>query len=425
MAVRELTGSFRSETKNGFPEANLASAPPAGSLYSIFERIVRIPVFRAGVHHGCLERAIVWLYNACSKRTLFPFSFNESRAERSLRMFKNIGGVESFVRPRDEKGLVHMLTLRAKDFESILQSYGARWEEIVTGENHVLAIVPPADFFATQPAWKEFKKNTLLQFGWKEQTLRFDSGCVDVIITSSDANLIPYRTWAPRCFLYCRSASGPFIIDRPRAGFYLGLKQDFCFFSSRGIWKSEGTPSEAAFYLDMEAVYEKLQSLNPYNPEQLWIGGFCGGTPVAAHLKKKLHASGVNFFAEQGFSNFERDFVAPKPLSRFLMPWFLRTLYSRDIPRQLVDRPLECNFNIDGLWRDLKQSQKGKIVLIHARHDELISPAVKELFAELAARVNKVVVRIYFTPPRGVNGHSADFFIDSQARTLFVKAVFS
>ncbi len=267
----------------------------------------------------------------------------------------------------------------------------------------------------------------LLKFGWNEISLPQVNGfALHGIVTNNEAHLIPQKEWHSRCILYCRSTSGPFITDRLRAGFYLGMKMDFCFFDNSGIWKSRGRiPSEGAFYLDIEAVFAKLQSKKPYKPEQLWVGGFCGGEPVAAYLKSKLHAEGINFFAEQSFSNFRRDFISAQPLARFMATPLLRSLQSRDFPSTLLDRPQECGFNVEELWRDLNLSKRGKIVLIHASNDERLSQAVKDRYAQLAEKVNQTVVRIYFTSPAGVDAHSDDFFKYTQARTLFVKAVFS
>ncbi|QLH35354.1 MAG: hypothetical protein HWD61_03675 [Parachlamydiaceae bacterium] len=51
-----------------------------------------------------------------------------------------------------------------------------------------------------------------------------------------------------------------------RAGFYLGCKQNFCFYDSRGTWKSTGIASEAGYYNDAKAVFDKIKDY--YEPQK-------------------------------------------------------------------------------------------------------------------------------------------------------------
>lgn len=382
-------------------------------------------VFRLGVYSkGLLERAVTYLYLSCSRGTLFPEMFDEQRAERSLNLFKAIGGQEAFVTPRDGKASIHMMTLKAQDLERKLEVFGAQWQrcELSDSEgNQVLAIIPPAEPSAE---WEAFER-TLGQFGWSRKRVIHEEVEQEGIITCMDADCIPEGE-ETRCFLYCHSTSQSFIRDRKRAGYYLGMKQDACFFDNRGIWKSQGVPSEGGYYLDVEAVHEALQREGQYDPQRLWLVGFCGGGSVMAHMKRLMHQQGVNFVAEQSFCHLRRDFIAQMPtFAQWVADRTMSSLYYRDASSS--EGIQETAFNVEALWRDLERYEGpgGRVVLIHAANDQRLPQESKDLYAALAQTVNASVSRVYFTSLQEENPHADDFFPYPEAARAFTRIVFS
>jgi hypothetical protein len=421
--------------------ASFCTTAPTTSFsvdYSLFERLFRTAVFRLGVYEaGCLEKSLIYLYRCIIKHTFFPSLFDTERAERSLKIFKSLGAQEHFVSPRDGHAKIHMVTLKAKDFEFILLRHGALWKkiEIVDPETQekktVFAIIPPKEKGPESigRSWDEFETSTLSKMGWHKQIVTYEDGSQEeVIITCHNADLIPDEPEQNRrCFLYTHSTSASFIRDRNRAGLYLGMKQDLCFYDNRGIWKSTGIPSEGGYYLDLEAVYEQLQKVSSYDPRKIWAVGYCGGGPVAAHLKAKFHDQGMNFMEEQSFSHFKRDFIDHLFLPvRSLAAKLIPSLFARDMD-SLPNKPIECGLNVEELWRHLKpyKGPGGKVILMHANNDERLSPEVSLHYEALAQKTSQAVFRIYFTSPPHKDAHSDDFFYYPSATRQFVRAVFS
>lgn len=379
-------------------------------------RILRVPVFRLALMDDRFSRGLIYAYNICRQRSIRPVVFDAQRAELSLQRFISLGAQEHFVTPRDGKGKIHMITLCAHDLERLIKGLGGSWEKIniagQDGSKYVLAITPPANHLSNQN-WKKFEEK-LLKFGWEKRN--------NLIITCEDADLISEDDYSRYCFLYTHSTSSSFTSDWKRAGFYLGAKQDLCYFNNGNIWKSSGrpSPSEETFYLDIEAVYEQIKG--KYPPENMWIGGSCGGAPLAAFLKKNLHKQGINFFVEQSFPNL-KDFV--EPISPFWFPRVLGCLSSHELSSEMPNRPPSCQFSVESLWQNLEkyEGQGGKFILVEVEKDEHLAPEAYQRYLQIAQRVNKDVTHIRFTSKAAYH-HGDDFFLYSESRRTFIQTVF-
>jgi hypothetical protein len=404
--------------------------------YTIIERIFRICVFQFSVYaYGLLEKGIMRLFQMARKSEWFPDMFNEKRAQRSLDLFKSLGAKQHFVATADGKANIHMITLQAQDLENKLHSYGARWEKMTVVSDvykepkEVIAIVPPVQLETKIDglSWEMFEKQVLAKFSWKRERVGMTDGSEqDVIVTCDSASAVNTEG-DKQCFLYCHSPGGPFIRDRQRAGFYLGMKQDVCFFDHRGSWLSTGSPSEAGYYLDIEAVYQKMIEVGSYRPSQVWAVGFCGGSPIAAHLKSKYHHEGMNFVEEQGFSDLRKDMLDHQPWpARWLAYFALDALKSRDISDACPQKPHEDYFNTEEKWSRLSPYQGigGKVILIHASNDTTLGKDAPDRFLELARRVSRKVGSLFFSSPEGTDGHNASFFEYETARRQFIEMVF-
>ncbi|MDE3046365.1 MAG: hypothetical protein KGJ02_06955 [Verrucomicrobiota bacterium] len=311
------------------PTVVAPTTPDIITPYSPIAKILKVPVFRLALGNDLVSRITIAVHNffsricsffGCSNRAFL--SFDPARAQASLDRFIALGAEASFVTPRDGKGKVQMMTFSARDLDLKITDLGGTWERMTLNNREVFAITPSSNI---TPEWTAFKEK-LSHFHWPEEDGK--------IITCDCADAIPAD--APtQCFLYAHSTSSSFTSDWKRAGFYIGAKQDLCFFDNGNTWKNSGRPpSEESFYLEIEAVHENIK--DRYHPEQLWVGGSCGGAPVAAYLKRRLHDQGVNFFTETSFYDLN-DFV--RPISPFFAPRIKGCLKSTDLPAEMEDRP--------------------------------------------------------------------------------------
>lgn len=376
-------------------------------------KILRIPVFRLSLGNDPISRIVIYIHNffsrLCGSRDRSFRSFDPNIAQRSVDRFTALGATTQFVTPRDGKGQVQMMTFSAQDLEQNIQNLGGSWERRNINNREVFAIIPPP--IQTQQ-WVEFKEK-LSHFHWREEE--------GAIITCDCADEVPLD--APKkCFLFAHSTSGSFASDWKRAGFFIGSKQDLCFFDNGNIWKNSGrAPSEESFYLEIEAVYNQIKE--KYPAEDLWIGGSCGGAPVAAYLKKQLHQEGVNFFVEQSFSDLN-DFV--KPISGFFAPYVKGSLNCAELPPNMENPPPACQFGVAKLWKDLNRyegERGGKFIFVQVRDDEHIDESAYQRYLDLARRVNTNVKHILFSSNTGWH-HADNFYLYENPRREFVHAVF-
>jgi len=381
---------------------------------SFVSKILKIPVFRLALGTDLVSRIFIFSHNFFSrifkKNSRSFHDFNTTIAQKSLDRFIALGAKVEFVTPRDQKGRIQMMTFCAKDLEQKIQDLGGSWERRVVNNREVLAIIPPQK---SSQAWVDFKEK-LNHFNWKEEN--------GMLITCDCSDVIPVD--APKkCFLYAHSTSSSFISDWKRANFYIGMKQDLCFFDNGNTWKNQGRPpSEESFYLEIEAAYAKIA--NNYAAENLWVGGSCGGAPIAAYLKSRLHNQGVNFFAEQSFPDLN-DFV--KPISPFWAPFVKGSLGSNDLPKHMQDKPPSCQFGAAKLWENLplytKQSG-GKIIIVQVEKDEHIDESAYARYVALAKKVNTNVSHILYKSDAKWR-HADNFFHYQGPRRSFIQALFN
>ncbi len=376
-------------------------------------KILKIPVFRLALGKDLVSRIVIWIYNffakICPGQNRGFRNFDPNIAQRSVDRFLALGAQTQWAFPRDG-GQIQMMTFRAQDLEQKIQALGGSWEQILLNGRVVYAISPPQN---RSREWANLQEQ-LSHFHWREEEGK--------LITCDSADMIPEH--APtQCFLFAHSTSSSFASDWQRAGYYIGAKQDLCFFDNGNTWRNTERPiSEESFYLEIEAVYNNISSR--YAPEDFWVGGSCGGAPVAAYLKRRLHNQGVNFFVEQSFPDLD-DFV--KPISSWFAPLIKGSLGSRDLSEQMEDRPPACQFGAAKLWEGLPRyegAQGGKVILVQVREDEHISEAAYARYLRLAERVSSHVSHILYTSTAHWR-HADDFFRYEAPRRNFLQAVFA
>lgn len=390
--------------------------PPQGVIvpYGWMSKILKIPVFRLALGDDLVSRTVISVYNfffrLCQGQSRSSRSFDPAIAQRSVDRFVALGAKTHFVVPRDGKGKIQMMTFQAQDLEQRIQALGGSWERRNIQGREVFAIIPP-EYEGAE--WLDFKEK-LSHFHWREEE--------GVIVTCDCADAIPLNA-AKQCFLYVHSTSSSFASDWKRAGFYIGAKQGLCFFDNGNTWKnSERPPSEESFYLEIEAVYNKIK--DEYPIDCLWVGGSCGGAPVAAYLKRLLHYQGINFFAEQSFPDLD-DFV--KPISPFFAPHIKGSLSDQSLPENIERRPPACQFGVAKLWENLHRYEgprKGKIILVQVRDDEHIKPEVYDRYLDLANRINVNVKRLLYSSTASWR-HADKFFSYPAPRREFIEEIFN
>lgn len=385
------------------------SSPHVITPNPLLGKVLKVPIFRLAMGHDLVTRVIICAFKVfisiCSFSLSFFKGFDAQRAEKSLERFIALGATNHFITPKDGLGKIQMMQLKAEDLEDRIHALGGKWEKTTCDTQHVFAIIPPK---RPSASWHEFKE-MLSHFHWKEEN--------GMIITSKTC-LADTDQALPKCFLYTHTTSSCFTSDWKRAGFYLGAKQDICFFDNGNIWKNTNRPvTEESFYLEIEAVYDQIK--DQYRAQDLWLCASCGGGPVAAHLKRKLHNKGVNFVLEQGFINLE-DFS--QPFQSFITPRLKGILNAKNPS----DHDLVHHFSIESLWSSLPKYSglnEGKVINVYVKHDEFIKEDDSLKFFNLAKRVNQSVYQIVFESNKKCR-HMDDFFFYQKPAQRFWELVF-
>ena len=357
---------------------------------------------------GWLEQVIIYIYRCC-ERCDCPPSFDEARMDHSLEIFRGLGAKDHHLLQEGGQASIHMITMKASDLQNILKQKGAKWVKL----GNEFVILPPKNPSAD---WGQFQKEYLLnKTGW----FLADRNGRKVIVTCENADLV--NAGQKNCFLHIHY---PFIRQRNRAGFYLGMMKDCAFYDVPGVRNSKGTPSEKGFYLSSEAALAKLLSLG-FSPSDIWVSGSCKTASVAAYLKKKYHAQGINFVSEQGYIDLEKEMIDSQSwIPRLFAKWNLDALKSRDIPSDVAPHVEEDHFNTEKKWKNLPLMRRGKVVIINAKNDRTIPPGAETRYFELAKKVNEQVFLRYFDSPPGMNGHNGSCYDDPNMKREFIKIVF-
>lgn len=362
-------------------------------MYGIGESIFRLGVFQNGAGADTWYlRFFRWFGGASDQKTCSPVFYDAKRAEKSLEDFKRLGAEETFVTPEDQQATIHVLTLKARDLERKLTYLGASWEK--RGEK--LVIIPPQDLSSE---WKELESCLVKKLKWeKEMIIADDEGEIEVIVTCQKAESIEEEHYYQKCFLHVNSGSVTLAMLGGRAGWYLGFKQDICFFDPRGTGKSLGSASEGGYYNDIESVYHKVVE-EEYASKNVWVSGACRGVMPAAYLKAHLNGR-VNLILENGFGDLRADFIAQES-------WIVRTFVDRywdGLKCQDFVSPKETGFSVPRLWESL-QEQHGKVIIINVENDQRLPPSVADDLVGLARNVSRKVHPFSFQSADEENPH--------------------
>lgn len=370
------------------------------SPYSFGERIFRTGVYQIGVEKGFFERCLIKIHAIFRQKTLCPkILFNQEIAKARIESYRELGGVEAYLTPEDNMAKIFTISLNSQKLEEAIKYLGGEWKKIKTKDGRtILAIIPPKN---SSRDWEKFKLH-LLRFKWKEEDIELEEGKGTtqqrVIVTCETAQSIQEKDYHKKIFIHANSASVSSLMLTKRAAFYIGCKANIKFYDPRGTGLSIGTPSGPGYNNDIMAVYDSIK--DTYSPENIWVTAACAGCFPAAYLKSKTHNRGLNFIFENGFVSLKRDFLPHE--GRIVTSFTNRYwggLSAKDFPCP-KSREDESEYDMEKLWKDLKQTDLGKVIIVSVHNDQRLSGRNQEDNMILALKVNKNAIHIDFLSNR-------------------------
>ena len=355
-------------------------------------KIIRIPVFRVALNDK-FSKVAVFAYNFFSqifnsKAKIKKFDYK--KADISKERFEKLGACFSFVTPDDNQGKIQVMTLSWESINKKILELGGKWDLFKIGEEEVNAIKRPLNY-QSNTDWQNFEKN-ISSFHWEEKD--------EYIIT---ARIIPKsKVKETKCFLFVHDTSTSFISHWKRAGFYVGAKQNICFFDNGNTWlNSDRIVSERSFYLEVQKVLDHLEKNNQVFTgfENLWIVSTCGATAVASYLRNKLVAAGINQIIEHGISKIS-NFKA------FGSSWNILK-DSLNVSSQNSINISAYGFDVEKMWENITE-KKGKTLFIEVKDDEHISSESYKSFFNLCEKVSQLSKKIIYKSD--VSWHHSDNF---------------
>jgi uncharacterized protein len=189
--------------------------------------------------------------------------------------------------------------------------------------------------------------------------------------------------------LFCHGNAGNIShrLDSIRLLHSLGLQ--VLIFDYRGFGKSEGSPSEAGTYRDVDAAWHHLLDVRGIPAGEIIVSGRSLGAAVAADLASRTRPAAVIL---------ESAFTSVPDMAAEIYPW---------LPVRLLSR-----YRYDNLDKVMRIT--GPLLLVHSRQDEIIPFAHGERLFE-RAREPKSFLEIQ-------GGHNDAFLTSRKAYTHGLKA---
>lgn len=363
------------------------------------ERVFRSCIFPlTALKNGeWLDRRILGFYRGCldrqkgTKWCCIPPPIDDGRMKASLECFKLLGGTIDSVRSKDGAKVWYCHVTR-RQFEDRIEACGAKWEAITLLDGQKCWAIVPVD--EKSEKWKSFSKNCLSKFGFEAANYKGKL----VFVTSHRYR--EKRRSESCCTIHSTTFARSFVMNRKRAGFYLGMMGEmgddaaFCMYDYPGIFNSTGESSKESCYNASEAVLDEM--LKHHKAKDIWCSGLCLGAMAAAH--QKAYCPDVNFCGE----NMPSD--VPEDLNNSGVVWRIIRWCLKKIPA--------LHFKVE--W---SKSGLGKVVVMRTSNDTFIRP---EAMGRIGAAAKgkfpsfRRIIRVCKKGEKG--GHFADPLFAQQCR---------
>lgn len=379
--------------------------------YSTPERLFRVALFQRGVQNaGCLEDVLVT--DVYCAGALDPVKIQQHQESLTA-----LGAQFKTWKTEDGQADISAMDLNPQTFANKIHQAGGQWERRQIRDKTCFVIEPPPQG-QRNADWRKLEL-AMTHFHWKREG--------DLYITCEHADLIPEHQEGLKCFVNVNSPGATYLMLTRKMGYYLGMKQNICFYDQRGQGESTGIASEAGYQNDLMCVIREINKGHG-QPLSFWINGTCGSCPTVGYALKKSHdlephdIQGLNVILESGFGDLRRDFVEPQNLLAegiALRAW--RGLSATDFRHENQ----ETGFSLEKHWEGLGQ-EPGKVIVVTVTNDDVLKPEVGHANFALAKKVSQQATHVEFRaaarPDR--NKHTASYTEDRQATRQVIAAIF-
>ena len=204
-------------------------------------------------------------------------------------------------------------------------------------------------------------------------------------------------------------------MDRRFVWLHLAAGYNITIWDPRCPVDSTGRASEGGYYLDAEAVYQKiLDGGTPHN--RIYVSGFCEGAAVAAHLKKKYHHLGVHYIASNPYTSMKDVVESHGFLGRLGVRFGLHALQdlNLNVPQDYFD-------NVEKL-RNLPRTD-GKCVFLHTDTDELMPAGTVQKICNAFGEAGPIHEIMRAHPKPEEDGHLQPPYEDASVWRRYVRFV--
>lgn len=347
---------------------------------SIFSYLVRIVVFQLAEMNAPGAFFIMRIYQRLSSDPREERPFDPNRLAESKNLLIRFGGVETIVQAADGGSQVHCMTFKSTDFFAQFRALGSEPIDIVhEGRKRRALLNPPPE------------------------TSKFYFDLIDIQL--EDGRLVkgallpesPVLQGPPPMIVHFHSPGRSMCMDRKLVGKYLAAGYNLTISDQRGTGESTGRATEGGYYLDAEAVFQHVRDQG-YEPNRIYVSGFCEGAAIAAHLKKKFHRQGVHFIAGNPYTSMKEVIESHGCLGRLGSRFGIAALQD---PNLNVSQDYFDNVK---KFHNLPRSQ-GKFILVHTDNDTLMPRGTVSRLAAAIDRAGPIheILRVHPKPKE--NGH--------------------
>lgn len=351
---------------------------------AIFGYLLRIITFQLGEINVYGAPTVIRLYQklvSCDPREERPF--DPDRLRRSKDFLLDFCGVRDRVAmPVDGGEGVHYCTFTSANFFNKFRELGAQLIDV----NHE---------GRARRAFLNVDPEIAAKFYFPVIDITLLDGSVQKGVLLPDACTSPN----PPHIVYFHSPGRSMYMDRRLIGQFLAANYDLTVSDLRGTAESSGSPSEAGYYADADAILQAVLA-QPNGPamNRIYASGYCEGAAIAAHLKQKYHAQGLNYIACNPYTSMREVVESYGFWGRMAARYGARSLLGH-IPGIAED----CFDNVAKL-RNLPRST-GQCLFVHTEPDDMVPRGSVARMIEAFDHAGPVheILRIHPNPDE--NGH--------------------